>query len=115
MEPLAQWREYAACWTTAPTERSDQLRNVVDEAIIYRDPGTGADGVAALDEYMTSFGRAFPGARFVIDDVVHHHDRSLALWRQVSADGTTAVHGASVAIHGDDGRFLDVTGFFPVS
>ncbi len=33
-------------------------------------------------------------------------------WRQVAADGGTQMTGQSCAMHGDDGRFVDITGFF---
>ncbi len=115
MDPTTQWHEYAACWSTPEPERSRRLQLVVDAAAVYRDPGTAISGTAALAEYMTAFEQAFPGARFSIDEVSHHHQRSLASWRQVAADGSTQGTGRSCAIHGDDGRFVDITGFFTPS
>jgi SnoaL-like domain len=112
MEPTEQWEVYAACWSMPSTERRDRLRAVVDGTVVYRDPGTILTGPVAFEEYMDSFGSTFPGARFVIDHVLHHHGRSLASWHQVAADGTTAMEGWSCAIHSDDGRLCDITGFF---
>lgn len=113
MEPMEQWERYAACWSMASTERGNALHDVVDQVVTYRDPGTTVAGLVAFGEYMDSFGSAFPGARFVIDDVLSHHERSLASWHQESADGTITMHGWSCAIHSDDGRLSDITGFFP--
>jgi predicted ester cyclase len=73
MEPMEQWERYAACWSMASTERGNALHDVVDQVVTYRDPGTTVAGLVAFGEYMDSFGSAFPGARFVIDDVLSHH------------------------------------------
>jgi ketosteroid isomerase-like protein len=70
------------------------------------------DGREALAGYMRGFEEAFPGGRFAIDAVYTHHERSLARWRQLSADGDAVRSGISFAVHATDGRFLAVTGFF---
>ncbi|WP_408649636.1 TetR/AcrR family transcriptional regulator [Kitasatospora sp. CMC57] len=76
-------------------------------------PGSG-HGVSSLTElaaYMGGFVEAFPGHRFRIDEVLGHHDRSLARWTQLDEQGNPAMTGVSTAVH-RDGRLADVTGFF---
>jgi len=112
MSPETRWRTYAACWSMSDEERSGVLLTVADPAVSYRDPATDLAGVDELATYMMSFRTTFPQEHFWIDDVRHHHDRSLAQWRQVSADRRTTMQGISIARHGDDGRFVDIAGFF---
>ncbi|WP_439678730.1 nuclear transport factor 2 family protein [Embleya sp. MST-111070] len=105
------WENYAACWSADPGERSAALRTVAVDDVAYRDPGTEVRGLAELADYMTGFAGAFPGHRFRIDEVVEHHDRSLARWTQLGEQDQPAMAGVSTALH-RDGRLADITGFF---
>jgi hypothetical protein len=105
------WKNYAACWSTDPGQRLTALRAVAVEDVCYRDPGTEVAGLSELAAYMTGFAGAFPGHRFRIDEVVDHHERSLARWTQLGERDEPAMTGVSTALH-RDGRLADITGFF---
>ncbi|MFD7342344.1 nuclear transport factor 2 family protein, partial [Streptomyces violascens] len=82
-----------------------------EQRFAYRDPGTEVGGLTELAAYMAGFAGAFPGHRFRIDEVVEHHDRSLARWTQLGEQDEPAMTGVSTALH-RDGRLADITGFF---
>jgi SnoaL-like domain len=105
------WENYAACWSADPGERLAALGAVAVDDVAYRDPGTEVRGLTELAAYMTGFAGAFPGHRFRIDEVLDHHDRSLARWTQLGEHGEPAMAGVSTALH-RDGRLADITGFF---
>ena len=105
------WTNYAACWSADPDERLSALGEVAVDEVAYRDPGTEVNGLAGLAGYMAGFAGAFPGHRFRIDEVLEHHDRSLARWTQIGEQGEAAMTGVSTALH-RDGRLADITGFF---
>ncbi|MCX5208121.1 nuclear transport factor 2 family protein [Kitasatospora sp. NBC_00240] len=105
------WENYAACWSADPGERPAALGAVAVEDVTYRDPGTEVGGLTELAAYMAGFAGAFPGHRFRIDEVLEHHDRSLARWTQLGEQGEPAMAGVSTALH-RDGRLADITGFF---
>lgn len=105
------WTNYAACWSADPSQRLAALRTVAVEDVTYRDPGTEVGGLTELAAYMTGFAGAFPHHQFRIDEVLEHHDRSLARWTQLSEQGQPAMTGVSTALH-RDGRLADITGFF---
>jgi hypothetical protein len=112
---LELWSNYAACWSAPATGRADTLSRWAAPDVTYRDPGTEVRGVEALSGYMTGFGTAFPGHRFEITSVDAHHDRSLARWRQLDPDGRPVASGIRAASHTDDGRLLDIAGYFPIT
>jgi SnoaL-like domain len=112
MTAQSLWDLYAACWSAPSTRRREQLDACVTSDVVYRDPNAVVTGVEALSAYMEGFGNAFPGERFAIDRVDEHHSRSLSHWRQLLADGSERQHGASMALAGQDGRLVEITGFF---
>jgi hypothetical protein len=105
------WDTYAACWSAEPGPRAEGLAETVSAEVAYRDPTTEVSGRDELAAYMTGFTEMFPGHRFQIDEVLTHHDRSLARWTQVTADGEPVMAGVSTARH-HEGLLADVTGFF---
>jgi SnoaL-like domain len=106
------WRRYAACWPLPASERAAELSACVVDDVAYLDPQAPAAGLDALANYMEGFARSFPGARFEIVEVLHHHDRSLARWRLRGREGGVVQTGASTAVHAPDGRLAAITGFF---
>ncbi|WP_371641771.1 nuclear transport factor 2 family protein [Streptomyces mirabilis] len=72
------WNDYAACWSAEPADRVAALGAVAVDEVAYRDPGTEVGSLTELAAYMAGFAQAFPGHRFRIDEVLEHHDRSLA-------------------------------------
>jgi hypothetical protein len=105
------WDDYASCWSAEPDQRLGALAAVVVQEVAYRDPGTEVSGLDELAAYMTGFVGMFPGHRFRIDEVLAHHDRSLARWTQLDAGGQPVSKGMSAARHHGD-RLADVTGYF---
>ncbi|WP_327145491.1 nuclear transport factor 2 family protein [Nocardia sp. NBC_01327] len=105
------WDSYSACWSADPGARPAALAAVAIDDVTYRDPGTEVGNRAELATYMQGFADAFPGHRFRIDEVLAHHDRSLARWTQVGAQGEPVGSGVSSARH-HDGKLADITGFF---
>lgn len=106
------WNKYAQCWSHEESERSTLLPERVTPDVRYRDVNVELAGEDALAAYMAGFQRAFPGHRFVIRDVVEHHQRSMARWSQVDPGGGVVIDGVSFALHDDAGRLYDITGFF---
>lgn len=106
------WRRYAACWPLPASERAAELPACVVDDVTYLDPQAPATGLDGLASYMEGFARSFPGARFEIVEVLHHHDRSLARWRLRSREGGVVQTGTSTAVHAADGRLAAITGFF---
>ncbi|MFB8135375.1 MULTISPECIES: nuclear transport factor 2 family protein [Streptomyces] len=106
------WNDYAACWSAEPADRLGALGAVAVDEVAYRDPGTEVGSLTELAAYMAGFAQAFPGHRFRIDEVLEHHDRSLARWTQLGGQDETASTGVSAARHYEDGRLADITGFF---
>lgn len=115
MTTLELWSEYAGCWSAPPEVRSTTLARCATADVTYRDPGTEVRGLDGLAGYMAVFSAAFPGHRFEITAVEAHHDRSLARWRQLDAEGQPVALGISAAAHQPDGRLVDIAGFFPVT
>lgn len=112
MNPETLWPRYARIWSAEPAARAQELPACLSEAATYADPQTCVEGHAALSAYMGGFQASMPGCGFEIDRVLHHHGRSLAHWHLVSPEGATLQHGISSASHAEDGRLLEITGFF---
>ena len=106
------WQDYASCWSVSDAQRSALLPAAVAPGVQYRDPNAEVRGVAELAGYMADFQRAMPGHRFAIRGVEAHHRRSLARWQQLDAAGRAVADGISYAIHDEQGKLADITGFF---
>ncbi|MEV4561527.1 nuclear transport factor 2 family protein [Kitasatospora sp. NPDC049285] len=106
------WHDYAACWSADPARRLAAPGAVAVDDVAYRDPGTEVADLTERAAYMAGSTGAFPGHRFRIDEVLEHHDRSLAHWARLDAQGESASTGISTARHHEDGRLTDITGFF---
>jgi len=89
-----------------------KLNTATADEITYKDPGAERTGRNDLSNYMEDFQTGMPGCRFVIDKVIAHHTRCLAIWRMVGPDGETRQHGTSFALCDEDGRLQQITGFF---
>lgn len=113
MTPDALWKRYSAIWSLADaTERGEELLACLADDATYCDPNGLLVGRDVLSDYMTQFQASAPGGRFQIHSVLYHHDRSLAQWSLIGADGSQLQQGISFgALHGD-GRLQDISGFF---
>ncbi len=106
------WQLYARCWSQTDEDRRASLPERVTDDVRYRDPNAEVAGRDALAAYMAGFQRAFPGHGFEIREVVAHHGRSAAFWRQTDGAGNTVHDGVSFGAHDERGRLRDITGFF---
>lgn len=112
LDPDSLWPRYAALWSADAATRARQMPQYLSADLRYSDPTQQIEGLAALDGYMAAFQDAMPGGTFRIDQVLHHHDRSLAHWQLVGPSGATVHHGISSARHDEDGRLREIAGFF---
>ncbi|MBI3685791.1 MAG: nuclear transport factor 2 family protein [Actinobacteria bacterium] len=108
------WSAYASAWSAPEPQRHDLLDRHVCPDVAYRDPATEVRGRDALSTYMHSFQQGFPGHEFAIVSVESHHGRSLARWELRDHAGRPVQAGISHAVHDEQQRLADVTGFFAV-
>ncbi|HKS99365.1 MAG TPA: nuclear transport factor 2 family protein [Rugosimonospora sp.] len=109
------WRHYAKCFATSGDERERLMNAHLSPTVVYRDPNTEVHGHQAFAAEMTRTQAMFPGHTFEVFAVDAHHDRSVARWRLLDADGNHVANGLSHAIHDTDGRLSDITGFYPIA
>jgi len=106
------WRSYASCWSAPDAQRTELLPQLTSADVSYRDPMTEVRGREAFSAYMKQFQNGYPGHRFDVERVDAHHDRSLARWQLIDPSGQPVQRGVSSAVHDEEGRLRDVTGFF---
>jgi hypothetical protein len=112
MTPEALWQRYAATWSLGADARAAEFAMCLGNEVTYCDPNGTVEGCSALSNYMDDFQQNVPGGRFVIQSVLHHHDRSLAHWTLQGPDGTPLQTGTSHAVLSKDGRLQAISGFF---
>jgi hypothetical protein len=112
MTPDALWQRYAAIWSLDAEQRQAELAACLADDATYCDPNGLLLGRAALSDYMGEFQSSVPGGRFHIRSVLHHHDRSLADWSLLGADGGVLQRGTSFGALAEDGRLHAISGFF---
>ena len=109
-----KWQFYADVWSM-DEGRYLALEKCVVPKVTYRDPSSKCQGIEHFSNYMKGFQASLPGANFEIKDAFVHHNRTLAHWSLVLADGSTLHDGTSFALMDDQGRFIEITGFFDLS
>lgn len=109
----ATWETYASAWRE-PTAAGKRvaLDASVAPACTYRDPLVESKGHAALIEHMLGFHQQVPGGHFQTTYFLAHHDRSIAKWNMLSADGAVMSDGVSYAEYDPQGKLVAMTGFF---
>lgn len=112
MTPEFLWQRYARIWSSEAVTRTSELEACLAEACVYCDVNGVQQGRKALSRYMGGFQESVKNANFEILSVLHHHDRMLAEWRLVGADGAVLQTGRSFATVAGDGRLQNITGFF---
>ncbi|MFB9262074.1 nuclear transport factor 2 family protein [Bradyrhizobium erythrophlei] len=112
MTPDLLWQRYARIWSSEPTVRTTELAACLADRCSYCDVNGLIEGREALSDYMGGFQQSVKGGRFEIRSVIHHHDRMLAEWKLVSADGSILQTGRSFATVAGNGRLQNITGFF---
>ena len=80
----------------------------------YADPMASISGYTEISNYMESFQTGYPGRRFVIGEVLNHHNNCLAYWTMQNEDDEIEMKGASFADVAADGRLQRIRGFFEV-
>jgi hypothetical protein len=112
MTPQSLWQRYARIWSSQASLRTSELEACLTEACVYCDANGVQQGRDALSRYMGGFQDSVKGGSFEILSVLHHHDRMLAEWRLVGANGAVMQTGRSFATVAGDGRLQSITGFF---
>ncbi|MGO9135359.1 MAG: nuclear transport factor 2 family protein [Methylovirgula sp.] len=113
MSPDELWTRYSAIWSLSDAaERGNELSVCLADDATYCDPNGLLTGRDALSSYMAQFQASVPGGQFHIRSVLHHHDRSLAQWSLIGANGSVLQRGTSFGALSDDGRLLAISGFF---
>jgi hypothetical protein len=113
MTPESLWQRYARIWSSEAALRASELEACLADGFIYCDVNGLQEGREALSRYMGGFQENVKNAaNFEILSVLHHHDRMLAEWRLVGANGAVLQTGRSFATMARDGRLQNITGFF---
>jgi hypothetical protein len=109
----ALWNEYATAWSTPDRESRRQiLEKRLTPDVQYTDPVTETSGYQEISDYMESFQTDYPGRRFIISEIITHHNSCLARWTMQNRESEIEMRGASFAEIGTDGRLRYIRGFF---
>ena len=107
-----KWDQYAQFWSMAEDDRKARLAEVATPDVTYTDPNVTVSGAAAFSDHIGQFQKDIPGGRFVITGAFEHHQRTLAHWDMLGADGFVMIKGTSFADLNEEGKFASFTGFF---
>ena len=109
----AQWNAYTEAWSAiTPEERKQLLTQTVATTCSFADPDTEGSGLEAFTAHIEKFQKDYPGAYFEVRKFLEHHGQSVAEWMMHGKDGSEFLAGTSVARYGDDGKLLQVAGFW---
>jgi len=107
------WETYVASWKVpTPAEKHALFAASLDEHCTYTDPLGVASGWEALTQTMQGFHQQIPGAYFVTERFMSHHQHCMAQWKMVGADGAVLGEGVSFGQFNDRGKLLAMTGFY---
>jgi SnoaL-like domain len=106
------WQRYSRIWSIAGDQSAVEMQACLSADVSYCDPNVSLTGLRPLADYMAGFRGSSPGREFRIRTVKAHHDRSVARWDLVDADGSVVAPGISFGIVSSDGKFQFITGFF---
>ena len=107
------WETYVASWkATTAAEKQALFVASLDEHCTYTDPLGVASGWEALKETMQGFHQQLPGAYFVTERFMGHHQHCMAQWKMVGADGAKLGEGISFGQFNGQGKLLAMTGFY---
>ena len=107
------WSEYAAAWSTPDrAARHKILEERLTPDVHYADPDSETTGYEELSDYMENFQRGYPGRRFVVSEVIAHHNGCLAHRTMQNDQSEVEMVGASYAELEADGRLRRIRGFF---
>jgi len=107
------WNEYTAAWSTPDRESRHQiLEKRLTPDVQYTDPMTETSGYEEISDYIESFQTEYPGRRFIISEVIAHHNSCLAHWTMQNRESEIEMRGSSFAEIGNDRRLRHIRGFF---
>lgn len=105
---------YFAAWNdTDPRSRLEAVTAAWSCDGRYVDPVTDVTGHEAISEMIGGVHEQYPGVTLrCSSEVDSHHDVIRFDWEILDAEGGVALSGVDIARLGEDGRLLDVRGFF---
>jgi SnoaL-like domain len=107
------WSEYSAAWSTPDrVVRHKILEKRLTPDVNYADPESETSGYQELSDYMENFQRGYPGRRFVVSEIIAHHNGCLVHWTMQNGQSEVEMVGASYAELAADGRLRRIRGFF---
>lgn len=109
----SNWNTYQDAWADiAAAEREELLGRVVAAECTFESPGGEGRGLAELVAHIELFQKQYPGASFKTHTMIVHHEKALAEWMIYDKDGAEYLPGKSYARFGEDGRLLQLVGFW---
>ncbi|NKQ35371.1 MAG: nuclear transport factor 2 family protein [Chloroflexi bacterium] len=105
--------KYVTTWGESdPVAHQNLLKAIWQADGLYIDPINQASNRAALDNVITHFLEANPGAKFTVNGKVdHHHDCIRFYWTLRFANGSEA-SGMDYGEVTPDGKLCKIVGFF---
>jgi hypothetical protein len=104
---------YADAWNeTDAAVRAALLADAVDEAVVYRDPSVELAGVDALSDHIAATQGMLGGAQLSLTSAVDAHGPVMRYTWRIGDAPTPLVSGLDMAVVGDDGRLVEIVGFF---
>lgn len=95
------------------TRRTEIIDRVWTPDATSVDPLAAVQGPDEIAQMVASVQDQFPGHKFSqVGDIHEHHDRVLFRWQMASPEGSVTLSGLDCARVNQDGRFVELTGFF---
>lgn len=107
------WNNFQAAWSDIPADRrAELLHDNLSEDCVYTDPNGMAHSYDELAERIQGTQTQFPGASFTGDTFTTHHMQAISTWTMRDGENNPIFLGKSFARFGEDGRLVQMTGFF---
>jgi hypothetical protein len=107
------WNGYQDAWAdVSDAERQRLLLHFVDDECTFESPAGEGRGLAELTTHIEAFQAQYPGATFRTHTMIAHHGQALAEWMMHDKDGAAFLPGKSYARFGNDGRLIQLVGFW---
>lgn len=105
---------YFAAWNELdPGARARLVADAWSATCRYVDPLVDVEGHAAISSMIGAVHEQYPAITLRRSSSIDaHHDVVRFAWEIVGDDGTVALDGIDVCLLDDDGRLVDVRGFF---
>ena len=107
------WKSYLDAYgAVSPEERKRLLKFSVSDDVVSTNPGEQSQGFENLLAHVNQFQQRMPGAYFVNNKLLFHHNQVLSEWTLHKSDGTPLRTANTYGIIDDQGRLKQLTGFF---